>query len=155
MSGKLALLCAYSYLCTSDLIWYIMKIKLTAAAFALAFITSCNMENPLLTESPYPYGAPQFDKIRNEHYVPAFKAALAEAKAEIDSIVADPAEPDFRNTIEALEYSGRTLDRVSGIFYNLMEADTDDRMQAIAEEISPLMTEYSMYVSLNKPLFEG
>ena len=154
MSGKLALLCAYSYLCTSDLIWYIMKIKLTAAAFALAFITSCNMENPLLTESPYPYGAPQFDKIRNEHYVPAFKAALAEAKAEIDSIVADPAEPDFRNTIEALEYSGRTLDRVSGIFYNLMEADTDDRMQAIAEEISPLMTEYSMYVSLNKPLFE-
>ena len=103
MSGKLALLCAYSYLCTSDLIWYIMKIKLTAAAFALAFITSCNMENPLLTESPYPYGAPQFDKIRNEHYVPAFKAALAEAKAEIDSIVADPAEPDFRNTIEALE----------------------------------------------------
>ncbi len=125
-----------------------------AAAAALFCITSCNMENPLLTESSNPYGAPAFDKIRNEHYLPAFKAGIEEAKAEIDAIVANPDAPDFRNTIEALEYSGRTLDRVSAIFYNLMEADTDDRMQEIAEEISPLMTEYSMYVSLNKPLFE-
>lgn len=125
-----------------------------AAAAALFCITSCNMENPLLTESSNPYGAPAFDKIRNEHYLPAFKAGIEEAKAEIDAIVANPEAPDFRNTIEALEYSGRTLDRVSAIFYNLMEADTDDRMQEIAEEISPLMTEYSMYVSLNKPLFE-
>lgn len=112
------------------------------------------MENPLLTESSHPYGAPAFDKIRNEHYLPAFKAGIEEAKAEIDSIVSNPAEPDFENTIEALEYSGRTLNRVSGIFYNLMEADTDDEMQAIAEEVAPLMTEYSMYISLNKPLFE-
>lgn len=125
-----------------------------AAAAALFCITSCNMENPLLTESSNPYGAPAFDKIRNEHYLPAFKAGIEEAKAEIDAIVANPEAPDFRNTVEALEYSGRTLDRVSAIFYNLMEADTDDRMQEIAEEISPLMTEYSMYVSLNKPLFE-
>ena len=107
-----------------------------------------------MTESSNPYGAPAFDKIRNEHYVPAFKAGIEEAKAEIDSITANPEEPDFRNTIEALEYSGRTLNRVSGIFYNLMEADTDDEMQAIAEEIAPMMTEYSMYISLNKPLFE-
>ena len=120
----------------------------------LAVLTSCNMENPLLTESSHPYGAPAFDKIRNEHYLPAFKAGIEEAKAEIDSIVSNPAEPDFENTIEALEYSGRTLNRVSGIFYNLMEADTDDEMQAIAEEIAPMMTEYSMYISLNKPLFE-
>ena len=108
----------------------------------------------MLTESACPYGAPQFDKIRNEHYLPAFKAGIEEAKAEIDSIVNNPEAPSFENTIEALEYSGRTLDRVSGIFYNIMEADTDEQMQAIAEEISPLMTEYSMYVSLNKPLFE-
>lgn len=107
-----------------------------------------------MTESSHPYGAPAFDKIRNEHYLPAFKAGIEEAKAEIDSIVSNPAEPDFENTIEALEYSGRTLNRVSGIFYNLMEADTDDEMQAIAEEIAPMMTEYSMYISLNKPLFE-
>ncbi|MBO8448951.1 MAG: M3 family metallopeptidase [Bacteroidetes bacterium] len=131
-----------------------MGTRMIAAAAALFCITSCNMENPLLTESSNPYGAPAFDKIRNEHYLPAFKAGIEEAKAEIDAIVANPDAPDFRNTIEALEYSGRTLDRVSAIFYNLMEADTDDRMQEIAEEISPLMTEYSMYVSLNKPLFE-
>ena len=127
---------------------------MTAAAATLALITSCNMENPLLTESQCPYGAPQFDKIRHEHYLPAFKVGIEEAKAEIDAIVANPEAPDFKNTIEALEYSGRTLDRVSGIFYNLMEAETDEQMQAIAEEVSPLMTEYSMYVSLNKPLFE-
>ena len=131
-----------------------MRNRMTAAAATLALITSCNMENPLLTESQCPYGAPQFDKIRHEHYLPAFKAGIEEAKAEIDAIVANPEAPDFENTIEALEYSGRTLDRVSGIFYNLMEAETDEQMQAIAEEVSPLMTEYSMYVSLNKPLFE-
>ena len=131
-----------------------MKISHAIGAATLAVLTSCNMENPLLTESSHPYGAPAFDKIRNEHYLPAFKAGIEEAKAEIDSIVSNPAEPDFENTIEALEYSGRTLNRVSGIFYNLMEADTDDEMQAIAEEIAPMMTEYSMYISLNKPLFE-
>ena len=131
-----------------------MKFKSIGAAVLLLGLMSCNMENPLLTESPCPYGAPQFDKIRNEHYLPAFRAGIAEAKAEIDAIVANPDEPDFKNTIEALEYSGRTLNRVSGIFYNLMEADTDEEMQKIAEEISPAMTEFSMYVSLNKPLFE-
>ena len=111
------------------------------------------MENPLLTESTLPFGAPPFDKIRNEHYMPAFEQGIAEAKAEIDAIVANPAAPSFENTIEALENAGQTLDRVSGIFYNLLEADTDDEMQQIAEDISPKMTEYEMYVSLNEPLF--
>ncbi len=130
-----------------------MKKIIVAAGLALAIVTSCKMENPLLTESPLPYGAPQFDKIRNEHYLPAFKAGIEEAKAEIDAIVANPEEPTFENTIEAMEYSGRTLNRVAAIFYNLNEADTSDELQAIAEEISPLMTEYSMYVSLNIDLF--
>ena len=117
-------------------------------------VLSCTMKNPLLTESTLPYGAPPFDKIRHEHYLPAFEQGIAEAKAEVDAIVANPAAPDFANTIEALENAGQTLDRVSGIFYNLLEADTDDEMQQIAEEISPKMTEYEMYVSLNEPLFE-
>ncbi len=117
-------------------------------------VLSCTMKNPLLTESTLPYGAPPFDKIRNEHYMPAFEQGIAEAKAEIDAIVANPAAPNFENTIEALENAGQTLDRVSGIFYNLLEADTDDEMQQIAEDISPKMTEYEMYVSLNEPLFE-
>ena len=132
-----------------------MKTKLIIAGAALALITSCsNMENPLLTESTAPFGAPQFDKIKTEHYIPAFDAAIAEAKAEIDAIVANPDEPTFENTIEAMEYSGQTLNTVAGIFYNLMEAHTNDEMQAIAEEIAPKMTEFSMYVSLNEDLFK-
>lgn len=119
-----------------------------------AITVSCKMENPLLTESTCRWGAPQFDRIREEHYIPAFKEGIEEAKAEIDAIVSNPEKPDFGNTIEALEYSGRTLDRVSGIFFNLLEAETSDRMQEIAEEVSPMLTEYSMYVSLNKALFD-
>ena len=112
------------------------------------------MSNPLLTKSTLTYGAPQFDKIENQHYIPAFKQAIAEAKAEIDSIVNNPDEPTFENTIEALEYAGSTLNQVSHIFYNLLEANTNEEMQNIAEEISPLTTEFSMYVSLNESLFQ-
>lgn len=131
-----------------------MHFKTIAAGLALALITSCTMdENPLLTESTLPYGAPQFDKIKNEHYIPAFEQGIAEAKAEVDAIIACDESPTFENTIEALEFSGETLDRVSSIFYNLMEADTSDEMQEIAEKISPMMTEMSMYISLNPDLF--
>lgn len=113
-----------------------------------------NMEqNPLLTESPLPWGAPQFDRIRTGDYLPAFRRGIAEAKAEIDAVTANPEPPTFENTVEALEYAGRTLSRVTGIFYNLLEADTDDEMQRVAEEAAPLMTEYEMYVSLNAELF--
>lgn len=124
------------------------------AGVVLALAVSCNMENPLLTESTLPYGAPQFDKIRTEHYLPAFEQGIKEGKAEIDAIVANPEAPDFANTIEALEFSGRTLDKVASIFYNLKEADTNDALEEIAEKISPMMTEYSMYVSLNEKLFQ-
>ena len=131
-----------------------MTKKLLIAGAALAVISSCNMKNPLLTESSAPFGAPQFDKIQDEHYLPAFEAGIAEAKAEIDAIVANPDEPTFENTIEAMEYAGKTLDQVAGIFYNLMEANTNDTMQAVAEQVSPMLTEYSMYVSLNNDLFQ-
>ena len=132
-----------------------MANKLLIAGSALALICSCNsMENPLLKESSAPFGAPEFDKIRNEHYLPAFEAGIAEAKAEIDAIVANQEEPTFENTIEAMEVSGQTLNNVAGIFFNLMEADTNDEMQQIAESVSPMLTEYSMYVSLNNDLFQ-
>ena len=131
-----------------------MTKKLLIAGAALALISSCTMKNPLLTESAAPFGAPEFDKISNEHYLPAFEKGIEEAKAEIDAIVANQEEPTFENTIEAMEYSGQTLDRVAGIFYNLMEANTNDEMQAIAEQVSPMLTEYSMYVSLNNDLFQ-
>lgn len=131
-----------------------MKTHLHAAAVAaLILIVSCKMENPLLTESPLPYGAPQFDKIKTEHYLPAFKQGIAEAKAEIDAITSNPEAPTFSNTIEALEFSGEKLNNVSSIFYNLLEAESSPEMQEIAEKVSPMMTEYSMYVSLNDKLF--
>ena len=129
--------------------------KLLIAGAALALITGCNMKtNPLLTESSAPFGAPQFDKIENEHYLPAFETAIAEAKAEIDAIIANEEEPTFENTIEAMEYAGETFGNVASIFYNLMEANTNDQMQEIAEKLSPMLTEYEMYVSLNPVLFE-
>ena len=131
-----------------------MKAKLLIAGAVLAFFSSCNMGNPLLKESSAPFGAPQFDKISDEHYLPAFEAAIAEGKAEIDAIVENQEEPTFENTIEAMEYAGQTLNTVAGIFYNLMEANTNDQMQAVAEQVSPMLTEYSMYVSLNEKLFE-
>ena len=132
-----------------------MTKKLLIAGTALALISSCsNMENPFLRESAAPFGAPEFDKIRNEHYLPAFEQGIAEAKAEIDAIVANTDEPTFENTIEAMEYAGETLNRVANVFFNLMEADTDDEMQQIAEDITPMLNDYSMYVSLNAPLFE-
>ena len=132
-----------------------MTRKLLIASTALALICSCtDMENPFLKESSAPFGAPEFDKIKNEHYLPAFEQGIAEAKAEIDAIVANQEEPTFENTIEAMEYAGETLNRVANVFYNLMEADTDDQMQQIAEQISPMLNEYSMYVSLNADLFQ-
>lgn len=112
------------------------------------------MNNPLLTKSTLPYGAPQFDKIENQHYIPAFKQAIEEGKAEVDAIVNNTEVPTFKNTIEALEYAGETLNSISHIFYNLLEANTNEEMQNIAEEISPLTTEFSMYVRLNDGLFK-
>ena len=130
-----------------------MKKTLLIAGAALALI-SCNMKNPLLTESTAPFGAPQFDKIENEHYLPAFEQGIAEAKAEIDAIVANQEEPTYENTIEAMEYAGQTLNKVASIFYAVMEAHTDETKQEIAEKLSPMLTEYSMYVSLNNDLFQ-
>ena len=127
--------------------------KLLIAGAALALITGCTMKNPLLMESSAPFGAPEFDKIENEHYLPAFEAGIAEAKAEIDAIIANEEEPTFENTIEAMEYAGSTLNNVASIFYAVMEAHTNETMQEIAEKISPMITEYSMYVSLNPELF--
>ena len=132
-----------------------MKKGMIIAGAVLALLTSCNnMENPFLRESSAPFGAPEFDKISVDHYLPAFEAGIAEGKAEIDAIVANQEEPTFENTIEAMEYSGQTLNKVAGIFYNLMEAHTNDQMQEIAEKVSPMLTEFSMYTSLNAPLFE-
>lgn len=129
--------------------------RIIACILSATLLTACNMQNnPLLTESPLPHGAPQFDKIENSHYMPAFEQAIKEGKAQIDAIVNNPDAPTFENTIEALEYAGGSVDRTGAIFYNLLEADANEELQEIAEKISPILTEYEMYVSLNEKLFQ-
>ena len=111
------------------------------------------MDNPLLTPSSLPFEAPRFDAIRLEHYLPAFRAAIAGAEAEVDAIATASVPPTFENTVEALEFSGAALEDVSGIFFNLLEAESDDAMQQIAEELSPLLTAHELHISLNEDLF--
>lgn len=123
---------------------------------AFATLAGCqpSQENALLEYWNTPYQTPPFDRITVEEYAPAFDAAIAEARAEIDSIVNNPEEPTFSNTIEALERSGAKLSRVSSLFFNLLEADGTDRMHEISMEVQPKLTEYSNDISLNEELFK-
>ena len=130
-----------------------MKKILLAALLTAATFTSCTMNNPLLVPSEAPHGAPAFDKIRTEHYKPAFLQAIKEGKAEVEAIANNPEAPTFANTIEALAYAGESMTKVSNIFFNLNEACTNEEMQNLAEDISPLLTEFSMSIMLNPTLF--
>lgn len=100
------------------------------------------------------YDTAPFSKIKNEDYLPAFQEAISKAKKEIDAIVDNQNEPDFDNTIAAMSYSGERLDRISSIFFNLNSAETNDELQKIAQEVSPILSEFSNDVRLNKALFE-
>jgi len=95
-----------------------------------------------------------FSKIKLDDYKPAFIENIASAKAEIDAIINNPEVPTFENTIEALEFSGNALDRLSSIFFNLNSAETCEEMQKIAQEVSPLLTEFSNDITLNEDLFK-
>ena len=94
-----------------------------------------------------------FSQIKNEDYLPAIKKGIEIAKAEIDAIVNNPEAPTFENTIVAMEFTGDVLDRASSIFFNLNSAETSDEMQKIAQEISPLLSEFGNDVRLNAALF--
>ncbi len=109
--------------------------------------------NPLLAASTLPYGAPAFDTFRTEDYLPAFREAIARGQAEIRQITDNPESPSFTNTIEALERAGVALDHVSNLFFNLTEACTSDEMDRIAEEVSPMLTQYSLSILLDEKLF--
>jgi Zn-dependent oligopeptidase len=95
-----------------------------------------------------------FSQIKLEDYKKAFEENIAQAKTEIDTIIHNPDAPTFENTIEALEFSGEALDRLSSIFFNLNSAETCDEMQKIAQEVSPLLTAFSNDISLNEDLFK-
>ena len=101
-----------------------------------------------------PYNTAPFSKIKNEAFLPSFKTAIEKARKEIDAIVENPEHPTFKNTIEALEYSGHELDRISSIFFNLNSAETNDDIQKIAQEVSPLLTEFGNDITLNEDLFK-
>ncbi len=100
------------------------------------------------------YKSAEFSKIDETKWLNAFKTAIAEAKIEIEEIVANSELPSFENTIEALDYSGEDLDRISSMFFNLNSAETNDNLQAIAQEVSPLLSEFSNDITLNKGLFQ-
>ena len=108
----------------------------------------------LNTRFDTPFNTAPFSKIKTEAYLPAFKKAIENAKNEIDQIVENKALPSFENTIEALDYTGEQLDRISSVFFNLNAAETNDAIQKIAQEVSPLLTEFSNDIALNVALFE-
>lgn len=111
------------------------------------------MTNPLLSVWDTPFALPPFAAIRDEDFAPAFDVALAEARAAIAAIADNPAAPDFANTIEALELAEGTLDRVSGVFYNLAGADSTDARESLMRDLAPKLSAFSSEVTNNKALF--
>jgi peptidyl-dipeptidase Dcp len=114
----------------------------------------CDKEkNPLLSPWTGPFEAPPFARIEPAHFRPAFEIALKEARAEIDAIAQNPAPPTFANTIEALERSGRSLNRVANVFYNLAGAATNDELEAIEREMAPILSRHRSETYFNEALF--
>ncbi|MBQ9473067.1 MAG: M3 family metallopeptidase [Bacteroidales bacterium] len=112
------------------------------------------MNNPFFSEWDTPYGIPDFQKIKPEHYLPAMKEGMKLQKAEINEIVKSKEAPTFENTIVAYERSGAMLDRVTMVFFNLMESNNSDELEAIANEAMPLLTAHGDDIALNAGLFE-
>jgi len=110
--------------------------------------------NPLLEKFSTKYTSSPFSDIKEEHYLPAFQELVKVSEKEINDITENPETPTFENTIEAMAFSGEQLDRVSSIFFNLNSAETNDEIQKIAQEVSPLLTEFSSKISQNEKLFE-
>jgi len=112
------------------------------------------IENPFFEKWDTPYEVPPFDKIKEEHYMPAFKKAIELQNEEIEAIVNNPEKPSFENTIVALDKSGADLRRVEGVFFNLTEANTNDELMSINAEISPKLAEHHDNIMLNAQLFK-
>jgi len=108
------------------------------------------MNNPLLQ----PFDTAPFSTIKNEHFLPAIKELIATTKAEIEAIAASETQPTFENTVETLENTGLQLDRATSIFFNLNSAETNDEIQKIAQEVSPLLTDFNNDLLLNEALFK-
>lgn len=123
----------------------------------VAMLTQCkdaNRDNPFFSEYTAEFKMPPFDKIKLEHYVPAFEAGIAQQKQEIEVIVACPDAPTFENTILAYQNSGKLLEKVSTVFYALNSANTSPEMQEIARIVSPMTTEHRDNISMNNAFFQ-
>ena len=120
----------------------------------VAQLPEIDTTNPLLAEWDTPHATPPFDKIKVSDYEPAFETAIAVSRAEVDAIVNNPAKPSFKNTILALEKQGELLERIESVFFNMLQCNTSDELQAIAMRIQPKLTELGNDVSLNPELFK-
>ncbi|MDP4185968.1 MAG: M3 family metallopeptidase, partial [Bacteroidota bacterium] len=110
-------------------------------------------QNPFFQEWSTPFGTPPFDKIKPQHYQPAFSRAMGEQQKEIEKIANNPEAPTFENTIVAFDASGSLLNKVNGVFNNLLEANTSDTLQQIAEVITPDLSKHSDWILMNEKLF--
>jgi peptidyl-dipeptidase Dcp len=109
--------------------------------------------NPLLKEFNTPHQTAPFKEIKNEHFIPAFQENIKQGEVEIEAIVNNQAAPTFENTVVALDGSGKLLNRTAGIFFNLMSSETNDELQKIAQQVSPMLTKFQNDISLNPVLF--
>ena len=109
--------------------------------------------NPLLDKWDTPFGMPPFDRIREDHYLPAFQAAIAGKRQEAEAVAANPEPATFANTVAALDAAGEALDRVEAVFGNLRSAETNDRLQEIARQVAPLTSALRDDILLNEQLF--
>ncbi len=127
------------------------------AAAALVLTVGCKdkktMDNPFFAEWNTPYDIPDFGRIKTEHYLPAFREGMKQQKEWIDAIADNSEEPTFGNTVIPYEYSGQLLQEVSAVFFNLSECENNDEMEAIAEEVTPLLSAHSDDIALNQKLF--
>ena len=135
-----------------------MKNLIFAAAMS-CMVCACGQQaadtdNPFLTEFQTPYGTPDFDRIKVEHYEPAFLKGIEQQNQEIKAIVENAEAPTFENTIVALDNSGEILARVSGVFFALTEADTNDELMALEAKIAPMLSEHSDNIFLNQDLYK-
>jgi peptidyl-dipeptidase Dcp len=134
------------------------KLFILFITMALFGLNSCDkekkVENPFFSEYTTPFEVPAFDKIDTTHYMPAFAEGIKQHNAEIEAIVTNSAEPDFENTILALDKSGLMLTRVRKVFFNLLSAHTNDQLQELAREISPMLSKHSDDVVMNEKLFK-
>ena len=131
--------------------------SIAMASAMLVQFSACEQaqrENPLLQESEVPFGAPDFSKIQTSDYLPAFETAIQQTRDEITAIVDNPDSATFENTILAYEESGRTLDRVSRVFFALVEADKTPELGEIEKKVQPMLTDLENEISFNKQLFE-